>query len=834
MPKEILLSKALSKGSGSAHDRTVVWPKCESNVRLDPKVEQRVDALIHQMTLAQKVGQMMQPEIRHITPAEVAQYHIGSILNGGGSFPGEDKYASVDDWVALADAYHTASMQPASDRTPIPILWGVDAVHGHNNVYGATIFPHNVGLGATNNPELVKEIAVATAREVAATGIEWSFAPTVAVVRDDRWGRGYESYGEDPEAVARYARVMVEGLQGEITQTGLASDRVIATAKHFIGDGGTEHGIDQGDNTLDEQTLLNLHAPGYFAALRAGAQSVMVTFNSWCGDKVHGHRYLLTDVLKGQMGFDGIVVSDWNGFKQVEVVASDSCKNSINAGIDMIMVPEDWRPVIETTIRQVQQGEISIDRIDDAVRRILRVKLRAGLFERPPPSQRITAEQRKIVGDPLHRATARQAVRESLVLLKNNEKLLPLSPVRTVLVAGHGAHNIGQQCGGWSLTWQGTGNENQDFPNGESIWTGIQRTVEQAGGQVELSPSGEFTRKPDVAIVVFGEQPYAEGEGDRSHLSYSADYPEDLQLLKRLKEQDIPVIGVFLTGRPMWVNPELNATDAFVVAWLPGTEGEGVADVLFRNAAGAIEYDFVGRLPVSWPNDAMHANCNIGDSKQVPLFPCGYGLSAKDSKILSALEPLNEDDSSGKPDLHAGLRVFDRRPIAPYHLYLGDEIGMAQTVAGARAQNAAKTLAVETVDFQLQEDARKLSWSGEGYIYLKSLYGQDLAAQAVQGAALEFVVRVHDLSTDSISLGLSLDYPQQCLNIAQDLLDLPSQTWSVLSYDLSRFAAAGVDIHHVDVPFLLRCSGQAVISIANIQIVMPDSARRLNLPGGLT
>lgn len=593
------------------------------------RAQRAVEGYLQKLTVEEKVGQMIQAEIANATPAEVAEFRLGSVLNGGGSFPGGDKHASVDDWLALADAYHDAAQASVH---PVPILWGTDAVHGHSNVYGATVFPHNIGLGAARDGDLMEAIAVATAREVSATGIDWTFAPTLAVVRDDRWGRTYEGYGEHPDLVVEYAPRVVAGLQGAAGEAGfLGPDRVLATAKHFLGEGQTTHGRDQGDVVCSEETLRDVHAGGHRAAIAAGVQTVMAAYNSWHGAKVHGHRYLLTDVLKDALGFDGFVVSDWDGFLQTADDRAEACGRSVNAGVDMLMVGVEWRAAYYDMLQQVVDGAVPMQRIDDAVRRILRVKARAGLFSCARPSERPALAEGTGVGDASHRELARQAVRRSLVLLKN-DGVLPLRRDAKVLLAGDGADNIGKQCGGWTLTWQGTGNDNADFPNGVSLFDGFVQATANQGGFVVLSPDGEFAGdRPDVAIVVFGENPYAEGDGDRDHLSYSALDPKPLAILRKLRERGVPTVSVFLTGRPMWVNPELNASDAFVVAWLPGTEGGGVADVLFGGADGGLGEDFHGRLSFSWPRHALHTPLNVGDTDYAPLFPYGYGLRYRDA-----------------------------------------------------------------------------------------------------------------------------------------------------------------------------------------------------------
>jgi beta-glucosidase len=635
----------------------LIWPAIVSPVPKDPRIEARIAELLGKLTLEQKVGQMIQPEIRSVTPDDVRKYRLGSILNGGGAYPGGHKHAAVSEWVALADQYYDASMDTSGGAPAIPVIWGTDAVHGANDVFGATVFPHNIGLGAAHDPDLMQRIGEVTAREVGATGIDWTFAPTVAVVRDSRWGRSYEGYSDRPDIVRAYAGRIVQGLQGIAgTPSFLDAYHVVATAKHYIGDGGTQYGIDRGNNLSSERELLAIHGQGYVSALRAGVQTVMASYNSWQGIKLHGQRHLLTDVLKGRMGFDGVIVSDWDGIDEVQGCSKDHCAQAINAGIDMIMVPDQWLAFLHNTVAQVRTGDIPQSRIDDAVTRILRVKLRAGLFEKGRPSSRPLANRAAEVGAPEHRAVAREAVRKSLVLLKNDKCLLPLPPHANILVAGDSADDIGRQTGGWSLTWQGTDNNKADFPGATTVFEGIRAAVTAAGGTATLSVDGSFDSRPDAAIVVFGEGPYAEWFGNLRSLAWRgaseegherelqrpppevntdtppapaaqrvveamhAGPPPELALLQRLRGAGIPVVAVFVTGRVRLVAPEIDAANAFAVAWLPGTEGGGVADVLFRKPSGEVNFPFTGRLSYSWPAADPGPNAK-------PLFPYGYGLA---------------------------------------------------------------------------------------------------------------------------------------------------------------------------------------------------------------
>ena len=500
--------------------------------------------------------------------------------------------------------------------------WGIDAVHGHNNIVGATLFTHNIGLGATRNAALVHRIGEITAREVRVTGQDWTFAPTLAVVQDVRWGRSYESYSQDPALVREFASAMVTGLQGSAgTADFMRGSHVIATAKHFVGDGGTHDGRDQGDNLSDEATLRDVHAAGYPAAISAGVASVMASYSSWRGRKLHGYRDLLTGVLKERMAFDGFVIGDWDGHAQVPGCSKASCAAAFNAGIDMFMAPNDWRTLYATTVAQVRAGEIPMARLDDAVRRILRVKLRAGLFEAGKPSTRPFGGRFELLGAAEHRAVARQAVRESLVLLKNSQRVLPLKTASKVLLIGAGADSIAQQSGGWTITWQGTGVTNDRFPNAESIYAGLRAAVNQHGGSVTFSADGSYTNRPDVAVFAYGESPYAEFRGDLKTLALEAEGQAMLALLRKLKSEGIPTVSIFLSGRPRAIDAQLAASDAFVAAWLPGSEGGGIADVLIANPDGSVRYDFKGRLPVAWPAESA------GTRGQGILFSLGFGLT---------------------------------------------------------------------------------------------------------------------------------------------------------------------------------------------------------------
>lgn len=820
MTRWVPLTMVLLVGcSGSPSNDTVgtdsssLWPAKQSPLSEPDAHADEIDALMAKMSVEEKVGQLIQPELRNVTPEDVRRYHLGSILNGGGSFPGGDKDAPVSAWLTLADEFYRASMDNSDGHVAIPIAWATDAVHGHNNVKGATLFPHNIALGATRNPDLIRRIGEVTAREVSVTGLDWNFSPTLAVARDDRWGRTYEAYAEDPDILYEYGKAMVTGLQGEVnTEDFFGRGHVWATAKHFIADGGTEGGIDRGDAKISEAQLRELHAAGYFGALDAGVQTVMASFSSWQGDKLHGHRYLLTEVLKEQLGFDGIIVGDWNGHEFVDGCRQDSCPQAINAGLDIFMVPDQWRALHANTVAQVRSGEISEARLNDAVRRVLRVKFRSGLFDKGLPSERYYAGESELLGAPEHRAVARQAVRESLVLLKNNDQLLPLRPDQRVLVAGDGADNIGKQAGGWTLTWQGTGNTNEDFPGATSIYDGIAASVEAAGGRAELSVDGRYTEKPDVAIVVFGEDPYAEMQGDRAHLDYETE--ADLALMKRLQSEGIPVVSVFLTGRPLWVNPEINASDAFVVAWLPGSEGAGVADVLFRGEDGDIVYDFTGKLSFSWPAHADQTPLNRGGERE-PLFPYGYGLSYADEGNLGS---LSEDSGLAEAQAQSRLPLFDSRPMEPWQLVLSDVSERSRVMTGSEA--TLPGVEVTAVDREFQEDSRQLSWTGAGpaEVALRSEGRVDLSAYR-NGGILLIDLKIGSAPSGPVSLGMRCG--QDCAGAVQigDWLTTHADgEWHTLAIDVGCLLEQGVNASMVLSPLYIETASELQLTLNDVRL----------------
>jgi len=794
--------------SGSTID-PANWPAQDPVMVRDPDMERRIADLVSRMTVEEKVGQVIQADINDVTPAEVREYNLGSILNGGGSAPGGDNRTTPDKWLELADAFWDASTDTSDGGVGIPAIWGSDAVHGQSKMVGATLFPHNIGLGMANDPDLLVDIGRITALEMLTTGLDWTFAPTIAVARNDRWGRTYESYSEDPRIVAAYAPKIVEGLQGRIgTDEFLDDDHVIATAKHFVGDGGTTDGHDQGDMAGTEAELRDIHAAGYPPAIAAGVQSVMASFNSFHGKKMHGNPTMLTDVLIGRLGFDGFVVGDWNGHGQVAGCSNISCPASLNAGLDMFMAPNSWKGLYENLLEEVRSGAVSMQRLDEAVARILRVKMRIGLFEAGRPSSRKHAGDYSLLGAPAHRAVARDAVRKSLVLLKNERGLLPLSPGANVLVTGDGAHDIGKQSGGWTLSWQGTGNLREHFPNGTSIFEGIEEAVAAGGGTAVLSEDGSYDTKPDVAIVVFGEDPYAEGVGDRGHVAY--DSQDGLELLTRLKAAGIPTVSVFISGRPLWVNREINASDAFVAAWLPGSEGGGIADVLIGNPDGSPRHDFTGRLSFSWPKRADQAELNVGDADYDPLFAYGYGLAYGEEASIGTL-PTDPGIALGV-ERGAGELLKFGDPAGDWRIALRDERGEAM-LDDSRGASPAGVVVAEQADREVQEDSIVVTWSGPGSVVLK---GESVnLSQSANNMALEITYQVLDIENARVTVGVGAGR----LDVTDRFVTEASDGWKRIVFGLSCFEGGSTPLNDVTEPLVIESTGVLQLQLTSAEIV---------------
>jgi len=568
-----------------------------------------VEELLARMSLDEKIGQMVQVDSGALKdPSDVRTYFLGSVLSGGNADPAAGN--SARNWLEFVTRFQEQSRQT---RLQIPLIYGIDAVHGHNNIEGAVIFPHQIGLGATHDPSLIRRAERVTAEEVAGTGIRWAFAPCLAVPQDEHWGRTYEGYSDNTALVTRLGAAAVAGLQGSRLSADPAS--VLACAKHFIGDGGTTHGVDQGNTVCDEATLRRLCLPPYRAAIRAGVGSVMVSYSSWNGVKMHGHQYLLTQVLKGELGFRGFLVSDWAAIDQLSPDFKHDVEQSINAGLDMVMIPygtghaNNYAEFITDLKQLIAEGKVPPARVDDAVGRILRIKFQLGLFDSTATDPRLT----DAIGSPEHRAVARQCVRESLVLLKNKNHALPLSKnIRHLVVLGAAADDLGVQCGGWTIDWQGR--RGQVTPGGTTLLAALRRTVSPET-KITLATGPDDLKSANAVLVVVGEPPYAEGMGDRTNLDLPA---ADAALMATARTAGVPVITILYSGRPLILNSALDDSDAFVAAWLPGTEGLGLTDVLFG------DYHFTGKLPRVWPRSNAHVA--TGDPAEKPLFPYGYGL----------------------------------------------------------------------------------------------------------------------------------------------------------------------------------------------------------------
>ena len=720
-----------------------------------------VASLVSRMSVERKVGQLIQPQINSFTAEDMEKYRFGSYLNGGNGGPYGDEFAPASEWLRLADEMYDASVKPLPNGEPaIPVMWGTDAVHGHSNIVGATLFPHNIALGAAGDADLVRRIGAATALEIEVTGIDWNFSPTVAVARDDRWGRTYESYSENPDLVAALGAALVEGQQGTPGSDNYLGDgKVIATAKHFFGDGGTERGVDQGDVNGDIDALIDLHGRPYPAAIAAGVESIMASFNSINGRKMHGNKALLTDVLRGDMGFDGLVVGDWNGHGQIKGCEVTDCPQSLMAGLDIYMVPDDWKPLMASLIAQVADGKIPMARLDEAVTRILRVKYRAGLLgpDAKRPSERGFAGRYDLLASPEHRALAREAVARSQVVLKN-DGVLPLAPGSKVLVAGPAANHVGIASGGWTLEWQGMTESNATlFPKASTIWDGIREGVEANGGSATLSADGSYADKPDVAVVVFGERPYAEFVGDQSDLVFRDE--EGLNLLRQFQQDNITAVAVFLSGRPMWMNRELNASDAFVAAWLPGSEGAGVGDVLTGRVAAS------GKLSFSWP-----ASCE-GEPLNGPegaLFPFGYGRDLADTSALADLSeecgPLNASDASvmfSAGRLGSGVSA----------LAISTEGNLAKL---DQLRGAANGVSARGIDRNAQEDAREATIAGGATLALASEIDSTAAFRIL------FKLDERPLAPVLLHVGTASKGPRSTIDITQALSIAAGKGWREL------------------------------------------------------
>ncbi len=817
--------------SGTIHPLS--WPQARSPIVVTPQSAELVERALAAMTLEEKIGQLLQADIGSVTPDDVRLYHLGSVLAGGNAAPGSELRTTARRWQEMIERYRAASLADGrAGRPPVPILFGIDGVHGNGRVVGATVFPHNVGLGATHDPQLVEEIGRATAQEVAAIGADWTFAPVVAVVRDPRWGRTYESFSEDPQLVASYARAAVLGLQGHPGTTDFMSSRhVLASVKHFMGDGSTLDGRDQFDSRIDEATLREVHAAGYTAGIRAGALNVMASYNGWQGTKMHVNKALLTQVLKERWGFPGFVVGDWNAQEEIPGCTKYDCPQLLNAGIDMYMAPDSWKKMYANLLAAARDQRIAAPRIDDAVRRILRVKALMHLLgegtRRWQPESAGLAE----LGSAAHRALARRAVRESLVLLKNNHGTLPLDPHQTVLVTGASADSIGDQCGGWTIDWQADHNSNADFPGGSSVYAAIRAAVEAAGGRAVLSADGSFGTHPDVAIVVFGEPPYAEFQGDRETLEFAAANAPHLKILRHLREAGVPIVSVFLSGRPLWINRELNLSDALVAAWLPGSEGGGIADLLFRTSAGSPRHDFTGRLAFSWPALAMPVSFAADGSVRGALFERGYGLGLASRREIGALP---EDPGVGAARSPQESLFGDGHAIAPWSVFVEDSTAPVRLTTQSQATpRGVLSVARESAGLTAR-------WSGGGVAELRiGGRAQDFTSRA--GEVLHLRYQLLDRPSGRVTLGVRCEAPYgthaptdptaprinwgRCgaaagvgVDVSHALSAVEPGSWQELSVPFKCMLPPGSDLAHLNAPFALVSGGRLALRIAEVRL----------------
>ena len=616
--RTFLEASAITLAGSFVSSAGILEPQQRRRVRSLKTNDAKVQALLSQMTLEEKVGQMIQANQGNLKdPGDVEKYFLGSLLSGGSSDPKTGN--GLVDWT---NHYDSLQSRTQNTRLRIPILYGIDAVHGHSNVLNAVLFPHNIGLGCTRNPRLVERAARITAVETRATGINWTFAPCVTVPRDERWGRTYEGFGEDPELARTLGEAAVRGYQGNDLSDPLS---LLACAKHFIGDGGTKYGtgrklrenlqiLDRGNVILSENELRSIHLAGYVSAIRAGVGTIMPSYSSWNGVKCSGSKRLLTEILKNELKFDGFLISDYDAIDEMPGDYKTQIETSVNAGMDMFMVSAKYRELYGLLLELVRENRVAMSRIDDAVTRILQVKFAMGLME-PGRSQLADRKLHASFGSTAHRLVARECVRASLVLLKNEKRVLPASKkLNRIHVAGKSADDIGKQCGGWTISWQGKSGANTT--GGTTILKAVQETVSPST-KVTYSRDGADAAGADLGIVVIGETPYAEWMGDKQNLELSE---EDVAVVEKMKQAGMPLVVILISGRPIIIDKIVDKADALVAAWLPGTEGRGVTDLLFG------DFKFVGKLSFSWPRSMDQIPINVGDKDYNPLFKYGFGL----------------------------------------------------------------------------------------------------------------------------------------------------------------------------------------------------------------
>ena len=762
-----------------------------------------VNNLMKTMSIEEKVGQVIQADLDFIKPSDLRDYPIGSVLNGGNTSPRGELRASPAEWKSLAQEFYEESKKTGAS---IPVLWGTDAVHGHSNVFGATIFPHNIGIGAAANPQLVEDIGAAVAEEVLATGLFWTFAPTVTIPQNFRWGRTYEGYSEDPVLVSKLGSAFIEGLQGTKKEF-LNDTKILGTAKHFLGDGGTYLGIDQGDTRANEENMRVIHGEPYFASLNSCVRVVMASFNSWNGSKVHGNKYLLTEVLKEKMNFTGFVVGDWNGHQQVPGCNTGSCPESFNAGVDMFMVPENWKALYKNTVKQVKDGEISKERLDDAVKRILTVKQQLGMFEGRVPNQTKYSE----VGLQKNREIARRAVRESLVLIKNNNAVLPIKDQQKILVIGDSADSLKIQTGGWTLDWQGANNTNSDFPGSVTFLQALKEYENLEITHKNSLSNLDLNKNYDLVIVAYGEEPYAEGIGDRKNLFYRDS--KTLNTLKGLKRNGYKVISIFFTGRPLWTNEFINLSDAFVVAWLPGTESRGMTDVLVANEDGSVNYDFQGKLPFSWPSDPNQSTIAFYDPASDAEFDYGYGLTYKSPKALASL-----DESFEKSDDYGDLvEIFSGKFNNPFEGFIQENNSPQIKLSSTNNTTQNDIVQIDFIDVDKQDDTLRVTFNADGNLNsFHILTTEVIGLEDFQSGFLNFNARVVE-SSGAIFLAATCGFG--CMgSIDVTSLLVKSKSFDGYSVPLKCLTDKGLDLSKTISPMILFGPADLTIDFKNISL----------------
>lgn len=769
--------------------------------------QEKLMNLVSKMTLEQKVGQIVQPDLDFITPAEMREYQIGTVLNGGNTSPNKNQYASADEWKAVSKEFYDAS--PVVDGQKIPFLWGTDAVHGHNNLIGATIFPHNIGLGATRNANLMRLIGEAVALEVLSTGVTWTFAPALSVPRNDRWGRTYEGFSEDPKIVAELGQAFIEGLQGTGKEF-LDSNHILATAKHFAGDGGTNEGIDQGDVIISRKLFESIHVSPYYPAIDSCTQTIMSSFNSFQGKKLHGDKSMLTDLLKGDMKFDGFIIGDWNGHGQVEGCTNDNCPESFNAGVDIFMAPDSWKSLYKNLIDQAKSSIITEARLNEAVTRVLAVKDRLGLLDQRKPHE----FKENYLGAESHRNIARQAVRESLVLLKNNNNVLPLKKNINIGVIGSAANEIRYQTGGWTLDWQGKNNKNSDFPGVRSLFQSMQDFVEAEGGSVVFSNDGRFAIKPDVVVSVFGEEPYAEGFGDLPDVAFRATDQEHLEALEAVHASGIPIVSILYSGRPLEVNKYLNLSEAFVAAWLPGSEIDGISEIIFGNN-NINNFDFTGRLAFSWPKSKTQASLNFDDQSYDPLFSFGYGLNYSVNSQVPIIPLVEENNLPNEYEFFRGQALGSDKEF----VLSSGSVEVVDSNSFVSKDGLVKT---SLFQYQKQDDSKMIDFTKDG-ISSFVIKGEPLNIMYLENPYLE-IVYSYSSKDKNASMLLSLGCGVDCQSTIS--LESTKQEWLTKTIPLSCFNSNELDKSNIAIRSMFTVTNKSQLKLHTIKLKSLSPADR--------